>query len=128
MSDRSDENEYEYDEDGNLTKIRISRKGLFLKKWDRVEEVRFYSKPHLQFISLACNRHLGVQGKDWDSMVPGFSRASDVLKNNEDETAEMKDQLIIFGFKDSHANDIDEFLHRLNVLKLRYLKSGAKKR
>lgn len=121
------DHEREYGEDGKLTKIKISREKLFRDKWDRTIEIRFYSKQHIQRLSLICKRHLGTQGKDWDSYANGFSRVSDIIKHNLESEEEMKDQVFLLGLKDSGNNDVDAFEDKLKRLKLKYLFSGALK-
>ena len=63
MADEKDlDHEYEYDEEGNLKKMRLSREKIFRDRWDGVVEIRFYSKQHVQRISIACKKH-------WDRRV-----------------------------------------------------------
>jgi hypothetical protein len=121
------DHEFEYDEDGKLVKARLSREKLFRDKWDRTIDIRFYSKQHVQRLSIACKRFLGVQGKDWDNHVNGFSRVSDLIKHNLESEEEMKDQVFILGLKDNGNNDIEGFEDKLKRLKLKYLFSGALK-
>ena len=121
------DHEKEYDENGKLVKVRLSREKMFRDKWDKVIEIRFYSKQHIQRLSLACKKFLGVQGKDWDSHVSGFARVSDIIKHNIESEEEMKDQVFLLGLKDNGNNDVDGFEDKLKRLKLKYLFSGALK-
>ena len=115
----------ERDENGNVVKAKLSREKLFRDKWDKVIEIRFYSKQHVQRLSIACKKFLGEQGRDWDSYVPGFARVSDVIKHNLESEEEMKDQVFFLGMKDNNNNDIEGFEDKLKRLKLKYLFYGA---
>jgi len=119
--DKNLEHEIEYDEDGNVVKMRLSREKMFRDRWDGVIEVRFYSKQHIQRISIAAKKTLGTMEKDWDTYVSGYRRVSDIIKHNAESEDEMKDQVFLIGYKDNDSNDIDEFLHRIKRLKLKYL-------
>lgn len=121
------DHEYEYNENGEVTKVRVSREKLFRDKWDNTIEIRFYSKQHIQRLSIICNKHLGERSKDWDVYVNGFNRVSDVIKHNLESEDEMKDQVFLLGLKDTNRNDVVGFEQRLKRLKLKYLFSGALK-
>ena len=120
--------EVEYDEDGNVVKFRISREKLFRNKWDTVIKVNFYSKQHVQRLSMAFDQCLGEQGKDWDTFVPGFARVSDLIKYNrsvlDDEgrtLEELRPQYLLLGIKDDPINDMEELDYRLKRLKIKYI-------
>lgn len=122
------EHEYEYDEDGNLIRAKLNREKLFRDKWDTVIKIPFYSSQHVQRLSMALDRCLGEQQKDWDTYVSGFSRVSDIIKHNrkilEDEEATLEGmvkQEFLVGIKDSPVNDIEELEYKIKRLKIKYV-------
>ena len=123
--DKEPDHEYEYDDDGKVSKIRVSREKMFRDRWDGVMEVRFYSKQHIQRISIACKKALGEAGKDWDTYVSGYARVSEIIKHNAESEEEMKDQVFLIGYKENRNNDVADFEKRIKRLKLKYLFSGV---
>lgn len=122
------EHEYEYDEEGNLIRAKLNREKLFRDKWDKVIKIQFYSSQHVQRLSMALERCLGVQQKDWDTYVSGYSRVSDVIKHNrkilEDGEAtleEMAKHEFLVGIKEIPANDIEELEYKIKRLKIKYV-------
>lgn len=126
--DKNLEHEMEYDEEGNLKKMRLSREKMFRDRWDGVMEIRFYSKQHVQRISIACKKALGEAGIDWDTYVSGYARVSDIIKHNAESEDEMKDQIFLIGYKNNGKNDVEDFEKRIKRLKLKYLFSGVTRR
>lgn len=112
----------EYDENGNLVKMKLSREKLFRDKWPNVIQVRFFNRKHLQRLSLYFSQNLGDRGRDWETYTKGFGSAMDIIEHNEEGEDEMVDQVFLLGISSKVKEDKIEYIKgRIQKLKLKYM-------
>lgn len=114
-----------YDEKGDLVGLKVSPERIFRKRWEdqyegEVVKIPFYTRRHIQRISLTISAFLGDQGQDWDSFSYGFQEAVDMLEHNEDVNNEIVPQQILIGMKVNRFNDIEQFRKEIKKLALKY--------